>query len=239
MTVNSQLEIEEKFSYLTSQSEDGTPADEVDFGTVSDWMLSLGGETLVLHPGLKRWVWYDNVHEQFTDTGLSTDEAIFVPIPGFPGVQYIRLSKESLEVTFGMQLGIGQLYLYHDATSLHGPFTQAQLREKLSSVSPTNDVFVWNAKYTEWQSPGELGITIPASGSSGTVTCASCGVAVDSTYSYCPYCGTSVSKPARSMPPELSTVKKDRTVYCRKCGRPMRSTANFCPACGTHRIRED
>jgi hypothetical protein len=77
-----QLELERKLDRAMERVEQGqaTPAEA--FGRPEDWQLTLGRQRLMLFPASKRWLWWDPLHEDWADTGLSAGEAHFHEVQG-------------------------------------------------------------------------------------------------------------------------------------------------------------
>ncbi len=77
-----QLELERRLDRALEGVAQGeaTPAEA--FGRPEDWQLTLGRQRLMLFPASKRWLWWDPLHEDWADTGLSSGEAHFHEVQG-------------------------------------------------------------------------------------------------------------------------------------------------------------
>jgi hypothetical protein len=93
-------------------------------------------------------------------------------------------------------------------------------------ISPFLIVFVFRSLgllYNEGAPPELKTQAMPAPATTGGMTCASCGAALQPSQKFCPNCG------APAPPPPAPTPA---TKFCGSCGAKMPATATFCGTCG-------
>jgi hypothetical protein len=132
----------------TRGREGGAISDEA-VGDMEDWTLILAGRSLLLHPTLGHWLRFDQIHEEWHDTGIRPGTAVFVMFGDDVIVRSIPGHLTGIDDSEA-PIPIGDWYLYYSGDELHGPIRSAQLKESLAGRSLPPGTLVWSANATEW-----------------------------------------------------------------------------------------
>jgi len=89
------------------------PADEQEavyqevYGPMSDWILELGDQKLLLDPILKEWFYFEHLHQQWAKTGFGPGQVEFVAFENKLGVKRISVGPPAAphqEPTFSLRI---------------------------------------------------------------------------------------------------------------------------------------
>lgn len=253
MGKRTQAEVEAQLDQRWSQVQSGAMTEEEAFGDAENWMIQLENRELLLHPGDKRWFWYDRIHGEWEDSGFGVGEAIFVVIGGVAGAK--RVPQEGQvegQTAEGKPPSIGDWYIYVHEEELSGPIPEADLRKRLAEGVIPADVLVWSANATDWQRaaapsppqwpppapavppppakpatalPRPRAAPLPLAGA----TCPNCGAPLSPGQRFCGECGAAVEPPRAEAPKQQFYTKP----ICPNCGIEYEKGKKFCRECGS------
>lgn len=72
-----QVKLEERMTELASQSHDPEQMVSDVYGDMEEWLLRLGNWDMLMMPVTGRWYYFDQIHENWEDTGYDAGEAVF------------------------------------------------------------------------------------------------------------------------------------------------------------------
>lgn len=96
--IEKQEQLEAHLLHIWAQDCPETKTVEELFGSYESWLLPLGMHLLLLHPVLKEWLYFDQLHETWERTGFGPGEAVFVAegkLLGFRRQQAYPLAEEA------------------------------------------------------------------------------------------------------------------------------------------------
>jgi len=224
MSKRSQADIEAQLDQRWSQVHSGTLSEEDAFGAAWDWCIELGDRAMVLHPYLKKWLYFEPFNAIWKDSGYGVGKAIFVAVKGGLGAQRVPQDEGYKNKP------ITDWVIYLHEGKVFGPILKDEFRQRLTEGIIPADVLVWSANATEWgKADKRLLSTVQARTPKSppkraTIAhCQGCGKMLQPQAKFCPHCGAPVGHPPG--PPAVA--------YCIKCGAQLRQGVKFCTQCGT------
>jgi hypothetical protein len=139
MQPQSQAELERQLEQRTAQVQNGTLSFEQAFGTLDDWIIQLGKRKAFLHPNLKKWMWYDQLHNEWVFAGCGVGEAVLLTIGRTGGIK--KLPQPG---------SVEDWCIYRKGQTLQGPLHIKELRQKLNAQQIPKDIFIWSAQSNDW-----------------------------------------------------------------------------------------
>ena len=73
-----QSSLEQRLKSILQQGVDPQAALAMAFGPLETWVMQLGEQRLLLHPGHRQWLVYDRVHDAWQPTGIAPGQGTFV-----------------------------------------------------------------------------------------------------------------------------------------------------------------
>lgn len=137
--MNTQAVIEHLLETRIQQMQNGTLSLEQLYGQEAEWTLQLGVRKALLHPGIRQWLWYDRLHDEWIYTGCGIHEAILLVVGRTLGLK--RLPKPG---------PVEEWCLYRHGEDLTGPLRPAELHQQITSGSLPPRGAVWTPCATEW-----------------------------------------------------------------------------------------
>jgi len=141
MSIRSQAELESQYLQRTAQVQSGTLSPEQAFGNMEDWVIQLGQRKALLHPGLKQWMWYDKLHDEWVFAGCRVGEAILLSVGNVGGLKKLPQPGDA-----------AGWCVYRQGQELFGPMRIGELFSKLKSQQDLKDILVWSPQATNWLS---------------------------------------------------------------------------------------
>lgn len=89
---NSQVQIETRLFQPISQPLNSSMTIREVYGEMEEWIFELGSYQLFLNPFIRRWLYYDTIHDSWEDTGYNLGEVKF-----FLEADELRIEKIPLE----------------------------------------------------------------------------------------------------------------------------------------------
>ena len=142
MSIKSQAEVESQYQQRQTQVQSGKLSPEQAFGNMEDWTILLGQRKALLHPGLKKWMWFDRLHNEWVLTGYGVEEAILLSIGSVGGIKKL-LQKEAVD----------GWCVYRQGQELFGPVRTGELVNRLKSQPELKGMLVWSPQATSWLTP--------------------------------------------------------------------------------------
>jgi hypothetical protein len=137
--MQSQAEVEHRLRQRTAQVQNGALGFEQAFGILEDWIIQLGQRKAFLNPNLKKWMWFDRLHNEWTFAGCGIGEAILLSIGRTGGIK--RLPQPG---------SIEDWCIYSQGQSLFGPLRIKELRQKLNSQQIPKGILIWSTQSNDW-----------------------------------------------------------------------------------------
>lgn len=106
------------------------------------WLLDLGGRKALFHPGMKQWLWFDALHEEWVPAGCGAGEGILMAYGKTGGLK--KLPQPG---------AVEDWCVYFDLTTMRGPEPADMLYEKLAAGAVPLEVKVWSPCAVEWLMP--------------------------------------------------------------------------------------
>ena len=141
MSSGSQAELESQYLQRTAQVQGGTLSPQQAFGNMEDWVIQLGQRKALLHPGLKQWMWYGKLHDEWATAGCGISEAILLSIGNVAGLKKLPQPGE-----------VTGWCVYQQGQELFGPMRIEELLSRLKSQPELKDILVWSTQATTWLS---------------------------------------------------------------------------------------
>jgi hypothetical protein len=141
MSIRSQAELEVQYQQRTAQVQAGTLSPQQAFGIMDEWVLHLGKRKAMLHPGLRQWMWYDHLHDEWASAGCGVGEAILLSIGNVGGIKKLPQQGDA-----------SGWCVYQQGQKLYGPLRTGELLDKLKSQPELKDILVWSTLATTWLS---------------------------------------------------------------------------------------
>ncbi len=145
MPAHTQAELEQQLVQRKDLVQKGQLTPKRAFGNMEDWTLYLGERTAFLHPDEQHWLWYDRLHQTWTYTGCSINQAILLAQGRVAGVK--RLSEPG---------PVGAWCVYQQGQSLQGPVRFEHLRTWLQAGKLPMSIVVWTPRAAEWLSAADF-----------------------------------------------------------------------------------
>jgi hypothetical protein len=142
MQIRSQAMLEKQLVDRERQLKNGEISDEQAFSHLEDWMLQLEERKAFLHPNLRQWMWYDNLHEEWIITGYGVGEAILIAFEKIAGAKKLPQAGE-----------IDQWCAYYEGQAMHGPLRVEELSDAIASKSASKDLQIWSTRADRWLRP--------------------------------------------------------------------------------------
>jgi hypothetical protein len=142
MSIKSQAEVESQYQQRQALVQSGKLSPEHAFGNMEDWTIQLGQRKALLHPGLKQWLWYGRLHDEWAFAGCGVEEAILLSIGSVGGIKKL-LQKEP----------VTGWCVYRQGQELFGPIRTGELMNRLKSQPELNGMLVWIPQATNWLTP--------------------------------------------------------------------------------------
>lgn len=139
MQPHSQAELEHQLEQRTALVQNGTLSFEQAFGTLDDWILQMGRRKAFLHPNLKKWMWFDRLHNEWVFAGCGVNEAVLLTIGRTGGIK--KLPQPG---------SVGNWCIYRQGQTLHGPLQIAELTQKFKSSQIPKDISIWSTQSNDW-----------------------------------------------------------------------------------------
>jgi len=139
MQAQSQAALERQLEQRTVQLQNGTLSFEQAFGTLEDWIITLGERKAFLHPNLRQWMWYDRLHDEWVFAGCGVGEAILLTVGRTGGIK--RLPHPG---------SIEDWCVYRQEQTLHGPLRIVELLQKLNTHQIPKDILIWSTQSNDW-----------------------------------------------------------------------------------------
>ncbi len=141
MSIRSQAELEVQYQQRTAQVQAGTLSPQQAFGIIEEWVIHLGKRKAMFHPGLRQWMWYDHLHDEWATAGCGINEAILLSIGNVGGLKKLPQPGD-----------VTGWCVYRQGQELFGPMRIGELHSRLKSQPDLKDILVWSTQATTWLS---------------------------------------------------------------------------------------
>ncbi len=141
MSIRSQAELESQYLKCEAQVQNGMLSPEQAFGNMEDWVIQLGQRKALLHPGIKQWMWYDKLHDEWATAGCGVGEAILLSIGNVGGLKKLPQPGDA-----------AGWCVYRQGQEFVGPMLIGELLSRLKSQPELKDILVWSTQATTWLS---------------------------------------------------------------------------------------
>jgi len=139
MSIKSQAEVESQYQQRQAEVQSGQLSPEQAFGNMDDWIIQLGQRKALLHPGVRKWMWFDRLHNEWVLTGFGVGEAILLSIGSVAGVKKLRQRDD-----------VAGWCVYRQGQELFGPLWSGEMIDRFKSQPELKNILVWSPRATDW-----------------------------------------------------------------------------------------
>jgi hypothetical protein len=141
MPIRSQADLEYQYHQRTAQVQSGTINPEHAFGNMDEWVTHLGERKAMLHPGLRQWMWYGRLHDEWVFAGCGVGEAILLSIRNVAGIKKLPQPGDP-----------AGWCVYRQGQEAFGPMPVVEMLTRLKSQREQTKTIVWSPLATDWLS---------------------------------------------------------------------------------------
>jgi hypothetical protein len=138
-SIRSQAILEGQLQQRLAQVESRALTPEQAFANQDEWVVQLGERKAMLHPGLRQWLWFDRVHNEWAFAGCGVGEAILLTFDKLGGVKKLPQPSD-----------VSPWCVYWQGQELFGPLPAAELIKKVQSKQVPPAILVWSPRASNW-----------------------------------------------------------------------------------------